>query len=92
MFKRRMSAWGPKLKSNRPLPFSALTSTADIMHRGCEVRKVPQADVRRGTGENMIVDHLERGSSNVLTVFRYSLRLPSVGKGGLLFYPAFRDH
>jgi hypothetical protein len=36
-----MSGVGPKLMSNRPLPSSALTSTADITHEGCEVRKVP---------------------------------------------------
>src|SRR5882757_8166501 len=33
---------GQKLMSNRPLPSSALTSTADITHEGCEVRKPSQ--------------------------------------------------
>jgi len=40
-----MSEKGQKLKSNRPLLSSALTSTADITHQGCEVRKVPEADM-----------------------------------------------
>ena len=34
-----MTASGQKLMSNRPIPSSALTSTADITHEGCEVRK-----------------------------------------------------
>jgi hypothetical protein len=42
------SAVGQKLMSNRPLPSSALTSTADITHEGCEVRKVSIAEVVTG--------------------------------------------
>jgi hypothetical protein len=41
---------GEKLKSNRPAPSSALTSTADITHHGCEVRKVPRSRHARPFG------------------------------------------
>jgi hypothetical protein len=38
---------GYKLKSNRPAPSSALTSTADITHQGCEVRSARNGLLRR---------------------------------------------
>src|SRR6476661_7430863 len=45
---------GQKLKSDRPLPSSALTSTADIMHEGCDFRKVPDSDIRsRGSFDHL---------------------------------------
>ena len=40
-----MSGLGQKRKLTNTLPSSALTSTADITHQGCEVRNVPQADI-----------------------------------------------
>ena len=39
------SAFPSKAEVEPPLPSSALTSTADITHQGCEVRKVPNPEV-----------------------------------------------
>jgi hypothetical protein len=59
---RRESSLGHEQKSNSALPSSALTSTADIKHQGCEVRKVPISEV------NDPFDHLVgercRGNGN----------------------------
>ena len=64
-----MFQMGQKLKSKRPAPSSALTSTADITHQGCEVRFVPGAEV---IGMSM------QAYPNICTVSRNSVRRASV--------------
>jgi glycine/D-amino acid oxidase-like deaminating enzyme len=67
-----MSDLGQKLKSNRPAPSSALTSTADITHRGCEVRK-PSLVYDTGNdvpAHALILDyHEENGAALSVEVF-----------------------
>src|ERR1700730_11415530 len=75
-----MSAVPQKLKSNRSLPSSALTSTADITHQGCEVRNVPIGEIALpfdhliGAVLVSVREHLESSESFVIQGWRSDLK------------------
>jgi len=72
--------------SNRPLPSSALTSTADITHEGCEVRKAMNGLMHRRKQQLYSITSSARVSnvagmtrSSVLAVLRLTANSKLIG-------------